>query len=231
MIEALEQARQRGPLPWADAMRLLNAYGAVGSWPAARALVRDLGASFRAAPELAHVEAVASAHLNDGSRVIELCRMLSDQAAGTRNPDLAATAVRVCLLAPRGEPMSWTALTDLAARAPVVTGDYMRRSGLVGAVLIAAGKLEAGSKLLAEACSQEGVFVNPHTLLFAVDGARRAGTARDVSRWSAALATSMSPSGRWRARIMRKPLGAWEVAEIEALHRSRSLFQSDKRPK
>ncbi len=220
VIEALDHARQRGPLPWADAMRLLNAHGAVGSWQAARSLIRELGVPFHSAPELAHVEAIASVHLGESGRVTELCTIAIDQSVGTRNPDLAATAVRVCLLA-SGDQLPWTALTDLATRAPVVTGDYMRRSGLVGATLVAAGTPGAGSKLLAEACAQEGGFVNPHTLLFAVDGARRAGNARDASRWAAELATAMSASSRWRTRIMRKPLGAWDVAEIEALRRSR----------
>ena len=144
VIEALEQARRRGPLPWADAMRLLNAYGGVGSWQAARALIRDLRVPFHAAPELAHVDAIASAHLQGGSRTAELCRILIDESAGTRNPDLAAATVRVCLLASSPEPLPWAALTDLAARAPLVTGDYMRRSGLVGAALVSAGKVDAG---------------------------------------------------------------------------------------
>jgi WD40 repeat protein/serine/threonine protein kinase len=217
VIDALEQARRRGPLPWADAMRLLNAYGGVGTWQAARALIRDLRVPFHAAPELAHVEAIASVHLNEGGRATQLCRILIDESAGTRNPDVAATTVRVCLLASAGEPLPWTALTDLAARAPVVNGDYMRRSGLVGATLVSAGKLDAGSKLLAEACSQEGVFVNPHALLFAADAARRAGHARDAARWSAELTKALAASSPWRARIMRKPLGAWDLAEIEAL--------------
>jgi hypothetical protein len=91
----------------------------------------------------------------------------------------------------------------------------------MGATLVAAGKLGEGSKLLTDACAREGGFVNAHTLVFAVESARRSGNARDASRWSAELSTAMSASSRWRARIMRKPLGVWEVAEIEALHRSR----------
>ncbi|HEY7500437.1 MAG TPA: WD40 repeat domain-containing serine/threonine-protein kinase [Vicinamibacterales bacterium] len=221
VIEALEQARRRGPLPWADTMRLLNAYGAVGNWQAARALIRELGAPLHSAPELAHVEAIASVHLGESARATELCRTLIDQHAATRNPDLAATVVRVCLLTASREQLPWATLADLASRAPVVTGDYMRRCGLMGAALVAAGRLGEGSKLLTEACSQDGGLVNAHTLVFALEGARRSGNARDASRWSAELSTAMSASSRWRARIMRKPLGVWEVAEIEALQRSR----------
>jgi hypothetical protein len=221
VIEALEHTRRRGPLPWADTMRLLNAYGGVGRWQQARALIRELGVPFDTAPELVHVDAIASVHLDDGRRAAELCRILIGQSAGTRNPDRAALAVRVCLLAPSGEPLPWPALTEIAGRAPAVSGDYLRRSGLVGAALVAGGTLAAGVKLLTDALSQEGAFVNPHTLVFAADAARRTGNARDASRWSAGVATALSASSRWRARVMRKPLGAWEIAEIEALQRSR----------
>jgi hypothetical protein len=221
VIDALERARRRAPLPWADAVRLLNAYGAEGRWRQARALIQELGVSFDAAPELAHVEAIASVHLDDGSRAAELCRTLIDRFADTRNPDRAAMAVRVCLLAPSGVPLPWTRLTDLANRSPLVSGEYLRRSGLVGAVLVGSGKLRPALELLTEASSHEGGFVNPHTLLFAADAARGSGKAREASQWSARLATALSAAGPWRARVMRQPLGAWDVAEIEALRRSR----------
>jgi hypothetical protein len=221
VVDALERARRRGPLPWGDAMRLLNAYGAASRWRQARALIQELGVSFDAAPELAHVDAIASVHLDDGSRAAQLCRPLTDRFAGTRNPDRAAIAVRVCLLAPSGEPLQWTRLTDLANRSPLVSREYLRRSGLVGAVLAAGGNSRAGLKLLGEAAAHEGGFVNPHTLLCAANAARGAGNTRDASRWSKRLAAAVSASGPWRARVMRKPLGAWDVADIEALRRSR----------
>jgi hypothetical protein len=201
-------------------MRLLDGYGAAGRWRQARALIQELGVSLDAAPELAHVEAIASVHLDEGSRAAELCRTLVDRFAGTRNPDRAAMAVRVCLLAPSGEQLPWSRLTDLANRSPLVSGEYLRRSGLLGAALVGSGKLRAGLELLTQASSHEGGFVNPHTLLFAAAAARGAGRARDASRWSARLATTVSASGPWRARVMHKPLGAWDVAEIEALRRS-----------
>jgi WD40 repeat protein len=222
VIDALEQARRRGRLPWADAMRLLNGYGATGRWEAARAFVRELAVPFRSAPELVHVEAIASVQLGEGGRIKDLCRMAIEQSAGTRSPDLAATVVRICLLAPLAEQPR-TTLSGLASRAPVVSGDYLRRSGLMGAALVSARNVGDGVNLLAEACKEEGACLHPHTLMFAVESARRTGRMREASRWSTELAAAMSGSSRWRARVMRKPLGAWDVAEIEALDRSRLI--------
>ena len=99
-IDILRDVRRRGPLLWVDNMRLLNAYGALGRWDEARTLIRQLGVSMDAAPELAHVEAIASVQLGDGDRVAEMCRTLLGRFAETGNPDRAAAAVRVCVLAP-----------------------------------------------------------------------------------------------------------------------------------
>ena len=97
VIDALEAVQRQERLPWADAMRLLNAYGALGRWEDARRMIRDLGADLAAAPEIAHVEAIASAHLRDAPRVEALCHRLASAFAETRNPDRAAHTVRVCL--------------------------------------------------------------------------------------------------------------------------------------
>ena len=200
---------------WADAMRLLNAYGTLGHWKLAHALVGELGLSFEAAPELAYVDAIASVHLGDRDRVAELCRSLVERFDGTRNPDRAALAVRVCLLAPSDRQLPWGRVDDLAHRAPLVSRDYLRQSGLVGASLLCGGDARAGLARLTEASSRTDGFDNPHTLLFAGEAARRAGDARGTATWSARLGRALS--GPWQARVRREPLGAWHVAEIEAL--------------
>ncbi len=217
VIDALEAVQRQERLPWADGMRLLNAYGALGRWEDARRMIRALGADLAAAPEIAHVEAIASAHLRDSARVEALCHHLASVFAGTRNPDRAARTVRVCLLARGTDSLPWDRIVDLARATPQVSRTYLRRSALLGAVLVARGALPDGRAHLHEALSHGDRFTSPLTFLFLEDAARRAAARAEQSRMSARLAEALSNAGGWRARIASDPLGAWERAEVDAL--------------
>jgi len=218
-VDILHDVRRRGQLLWVDHMRLLNAYGALGRWEEARALIHQLGVSIDVAPELAHVEAIASAQLGDGNRVTELCRTLLERFAETRNPDRAAAAVRVCVLAPEGVSLQWNRVVSLAGRAPLRSRELLRRDGLIGAALVRAGRRREAMAHFADAASASAGFVNPHTLVFAGKAARQLG-GRGAEAWRTRLLDTVSESGPWRARIRRAPLGAWDAAEIEALRRA-----------
>ena len=108
---------------------------------------------------------------------------------------------------------------SLADRAPLWNRESLRRGGLVGAALVRGGDVRAAMTHFREAASSSPQFVNPHTLMFAGEAARRLGDQRDAAAWHARLLETVSESGPWRARIRRAPLGAWDAAEIDALRR------------
>jgi hypothetical protein len=94
----LETARAHRALRWADIMRLVGAYAALGRWDDALGELRKQQSRWHAAPELLYMEAIALSDAAGQDAVIAHCRRSLEATRQTAHPERAYWATRACLV-------------------------------------------------------------------------------------------------------------------------------------